>query len=180
MWTGFLPALTQKRHQLHHHLHHHQPSCKLTTSSVWAYQSLQNGRMVCHHWFACAMGLSTVPACQHARSVSVCQRIIPEVSVLPWMFPGGSRSPRCPEGQDIVPLCQIVQNPQDCTYGANWFVMMILVCFSLSCDGLLAVFVTINCFSLSLLVVLDLVLLWKTMCIASDWHFIIVHSWIMQ
>ena len=55
--------------------------------------------------------------CQHARSVPVCQRVIPEVSVLPCMFPGGSRSPRCPEGQDIVPLCQMAQNPQDCTYG---------------------------------------------------------------
>ena len=24
-----------------------------------------------------------------------------------------------PEGQDVVPLCQMAQNPQDCTYGAN-------------------------------------------------------------
>ena len=65
------------------------------------------------------MGLSTVPACQHASSVPTCQRVIPEVSVLfPGMFPGGSRSPRCPEGQDGVPLCQMAQNPQDCTYGA--------------------------------------------------------------
>ena len=86
--------------------------------------------------------------CQHAsqaRSVQTCQRVIPEVFVLPWMFPGGSSFPRCPEGQDIVPLCQMAQNPQDCTYGSDWFVMMVLVCFSLSCDGLLTVFVTINC-----------------------------------
>ena len=70
--------------------------------------------------------------CQHARcarSVPACQRVIPEVSVLPWTFPGSSRSPRCPEGQDIVPLCQMAQNPQDCTYGSDIFVMMILCVF---------------------------------------------------
>ena len=86
--------------------------------------------------------------CQHAKSVPVCQRVIPEVSVLPWTFPGGSSSPRCPEGQVILSLCQMAQNPQDSTYGTDLFVMMILVCFSLSCDGLLAVCVTINCFIL--------------------------------
>ena len=67
--------------------------------------------------------------CQHASMPEVCQacqRVIPEVSELPWTF---SRSPRCPEGQVIVPLCQMAQNPQDCTYGANWFVMMILYVF---------------------------------------------------
>ena len=81
----------------------------------------------------------------HARSVPACQRVIPEVFVLPWMFPGCSSCPRCPESQDVVPLCQMAQNPQDCTYGSDLFVMMILVWFSLSCGGLLAVFVTINC-----------------------------------
>ena len=84
------------------------------------------------------MGLSTVPACQpcqkcasmpampevcqhasHARSVPACQRVIPEVLVLPWTFPGGSSCPRCPEGQDVVPLCQMAQNPQDHTYGSD-------------------------------------------------------------
>ena len=148
VWTGLLPALTQKRHQLHHHLHHHQPSCKLTKSSVCVcHQSIQSERVVCHHWFACAMGLSTVPAaCHHARSVPAYQRVIPEVSVLPWTFPGGSRSPRCPEGQDIVPLCQMAQNPQDCTYGVAFTCNDDICVLSLSCDGLLAVFVTINCF----------------------------------
>ena len=101
----------------------------------------------------CTMGLSTVPVCQHARSVPACQRVILEVSALPWMFSGGSNSPRCPEGQVVVPLCKMVQNSQDCTYGSDLFVMMISVCFSLSCDGLLAVFVTINCYSLSLFIV---------------------------
>ena len=71
------------------------------------------------------MGLSTVPACQHARSVPVCQRVIPEVSVPPWTFPGGSKSPRCPEGQGLVPLCQMAQNSQDCFYGAILLVMMV-------------------------------------------------------
>ena len=87
------------------------PSSSLpTTSSVCASQSLQFERVVCHHWFACAMGLSTVPVCQHARGVPACRRVIPEVPVLPWMIPGGSSSPRCPEGQDVVWLCQMAQN----------------------------------------------------------------------
>ena len=67
------------------------------------------------------MGLSTVPAYvpvyQHARSVPACQMVIPEVTKLPWMFPEVPGGPRYPEGQDIVPLCQMAQNPQDCIYG---------------------------------------------------------------
>ena len=94
---------------------------------------------------ACAMGLSTVPVCQPCQKCASMPEGHPWSVVLPWMFPGGSSCPRCPEGQDIVPLCQMAQNPQDCTYGSDLFVMMILVCFTLSCDGLLAVFVTINC-----------------------------------
>ena len=82
--------------------------------------------------------------CQHARWARSAS--MPEGH--PWSvsFPG-CRCPRCPEGLDIVPLCQMaVQVPQDCTYGSDSFVMMIFDCFSLSCDGLLAVFVTIYCF----------------------------------
>ena len=129
-WTGLLPDLTQKCHQLHHHIHHHQPSCKPTTSSVCAIRVFSRMREWC-----VIIGLP-VPwvclLCQHARctrSVSVCQRVIPEVSVFPWTFPGGSSCPRCPEGQDIVPLCQMAQNLQDCTYGSDLFVMMILCVF---------------------------------------------------
>ena len=119
------------------------------------------------------MGLSTLPAvCHCTRSVSACQRVIPEVSVIPWMFPGGFRGPRCHEGQDIVPLCQMAQNPQDCTYGVAFICNDDICVLFLSCDSLLAVFVTINCFKvLSLLVVLDSVLLWKTICKVSVWHF---------
>ena len=106
---------------------------------------------LCHGSVYCASSMPAV--CQHARSVPACQSVIPKVSVLPWMFPGGSRGPRCPEGQDIVPLCQMAQNTQECTYGSDLFVMMILVYSSLSCEGLLAVFVTINCYSLSLFIV---------------------------
>ena len=121
-------------------------TCKLTTSSVCASRVFSRLREWC-----VIIGLPVPWVCQlcqcdsHARSVPASQRVIPEVSVLPWMFPGCSSSPRCPEGQDIVSLCQMAQNPQDCIYGSDLFVMMILVCFSLSCDGLLAVFVTINC-----------------------------------
>ena len=116
---------SEKTSTSHHHLHHHQPLCKLTTSvcAIRVYRLRE--------W--CVIISLSVPwvclLCQHASSVPSCQRVIPEVFVLPWTFPGGSRSPRCPEGQDMVPLCQMAQNPQDCTYGTNWFVMMILYVF---------------------------------------------------
>ena len=57
-----------------------------------------------------------------------------------------SRGPRWPKGQDIVPLCQMAQNPQDCTYGIVFTCNDDICVLSLSYDGLLAVFVTINCF----------------------------------
>ena len=55
--------------------------------------------------------------------------------------------PRCPEGLDVEPLCQMaVQVSQDCTHGSVYLFVKIFDSFTLSCDGLLAVFVTINCF----------------------------------
>ena len=72
------------------------------------------------------MGLSTVPVCQPCQKCASMSEGHPEVSVLPWTF---SRGPRCPEGQDIVPLCQMAQISQDCTYGSDLFVMMIFDCF---------------------------------------------------
>ena len=147
MWTGFLPALTQKRHQLHITIY-----ITIICCVNWPHLCVPIRVSRMREW--CVIISLPVPwvcllcqhANEHARSVPACQRVIPEVSVLPWTFPGGSRSPRCPEGQDIVPLCQMAQNPQDCTYGTISFVMMILVCFSLSCDGLLAVCINITCF----------------------------------
>ena len=38
---------------------------------------------MCHGSLYCA----SMSACQHARSVPACQRVIPEVSELPWTFP---------------------------------------------------------------------------------------------
>ena len=102
--------------------------------------------------------------CQHARGSSL-------KCLLPWTFPGGSSSPRCPEGQDTVPLCQMAQNPQDCTYGIVFTCNDDICVFSLSCDGQLAVCVTIDCF-IVLCVVLDLVWLWKTLCKVSDLAFL--------
>ena len=72
------------------------------------------------------MGLFTVPVCQPYQKCASVPEGHPEVSVLPWMFP---RGPRCPEGQDVVPLCQMAQ---DCTYGSDLFVMMVFECVLLS------------------------------------------------
>ena len=149
---------------------------KLTTSSVCASRVLSRVREWC-----VIIGLPVPWVCllcqhaSHARSVPVCQRVILEVFVLPWMFPGCSSCPRCPEGQDIVPLWQMAQNPQDCTYGSDLFVM----CFSLSCDGLLAVFVTINCLQAKCSLRLGFVMEDNmfSLCLA---FFIIVHSWTIQ
>ena len=118
---------------------------KPTTSSCVCQQSLPRLRewyvimvALCHGSVYCASMPAMLEVCQHARwsSWSVCASLD---------IPGCSSCPRCPEGQDIVPLCQMAQNAQDCTYGSDLFVMMILVCFTLSCDGQMAVFVTFNC-----------------------------------
>ena len=111
----FLSVLT---HISRHHKQH-QP-----VKPFWSHLpvSLQSTRLrglctsslvcLCHGSVYCASMCASMPeVCQHA------QRVIPEVSELPWMFPEIPRGPRCPEGQDIVPLCQMAQNPQDCTYG---------------------------------------------------------------
>ena len=79
------------------------------------------------------MGLSTVPACQKCASM-------PEGHPLSvWASLDIPEDPRCSEGQDVVPLCQMAQNPKDYTYGVILLEMMIFVLFYLSCDGLLAV-----------------------------------------
>ena len=68
----------------------------------------------------------------YCASMLACQKCASMPEGHPWGVWDSldvSRSPRCPEGQVIVPLCQMAQNPQDCTYGANWFVMMILYVF---------------------------------------------------
>ena len=114
--------------------------------------------------------------CQHARSVPACQRVILEVSELPWMF---SKSPRCPEGQVVVPLCQMAQNPQDCTYGSNWFVMMILCVFL---SHVMAYWLCLSplIVSLSLLIVKTWFSYGRQYVKSLYGVFIIVHSWIIQ
>ena len=72
VWTGSLPVLTQKMSSTSTSpyitiLIHHKP----TTSSVCASRVFQSERVVYHHWFACTMGLSTVPVCQPC--LEVCQ-----------------------------------------------------------------------------------------------------------
>ena len=112
---------------------HHQPHQHWETKHICVFQSQS-----LPDWGVCVSSL--VCLCQHARSVPACQRVIPEVSAS-LDVPEG---PRCPEGQDVVPLCQIAQNPQDCTYGTI-LLEMIFVLFYLSCDGLLAVGIVKRC-----------------------------------
>ena len=76
--------------------------------------------------------------CQHASMPEVCQHAR-GLSLKCLSFPEVPEGPRCPEGQDIVPLCQMAQNPQDCTYGVLFAWNDVNCLFFLSCDGLLAV-----------------------------------------
>ena len=131
VWTGLLPDLTQNINQnfIIYTIINHKPTdhiilCVPAASSrlreLWFIISLSIP-WVCLLSFQCVRWARSVPACQ-------------EMSQMSW-------SPRhcatVPDGKKL----------QDCTYGlVNLFVMMISVCFTLSCDGLLAVFVTIYCF----------------------------------
>ena len=99
---------------------------QLTTSFCVCQQSLPDWESgvsslvcLCHGSVYCASVPAMPEVCQHARgsSWSVCASL------------DISRGPRCPEGQDIVPLCQMAQTSQDCTYGSDLFVMMIFDCF---------------------------------------------------
>ena len=104
----FLSVLTQIYINLRNH--------KLTTTA-WSLKSTRvRGCVFIISLYA--MGLSTVPAC-----VPACQKCASVPEGHPWSdwasldVPEVPRCPRCPEGQDVVPLCQMAQNPQDCTYG---------------------------------------------------------------
>ena len=110
----------------HHFNHLNLINCETDHICVFQSQSLPDWGVgvsslvcLCHGSVCCA----SMPVCQHARSVPACQRVIPEVSELPWMVP---RGPRCPEGQDMVPLCQMAQNPHLWLYlwhgNFTWFV----------------------------------------------------------
>ena len=150
VWTGSLPALTQKMDQHQITIHHHlQPSLKLTTSSVCASRVFQIERAMysslvclCHGSVYCATSMpDELEVYQHA---SRC----PQMSWRPWRWatvPDGSYSSSFTKTVLMVSV--------------YLFVMMIFDSFTLSCDGLLAVFVTINCFksmySLFYIVLLD-------------------------
>ena len=128
-WGSFW-ALTQI-----HRCHINLRNCKLTTIA-WSLKSTRLrglwSSLVCMPWVC----LLCQHVCQHASMSEVCKHA--RGSSLKWLsFPGCSLrfpevpgGPRCPEGQDIVPLCQIAQNPQDCTYGVILLEMMIIACFT--------------------------------------------------
>ena len=65
---------------LNQHTHRHH---KLTTSSCVCQQSLPRLRVVCHHWLPVPWVCLLCQHTSHIRSVPACQRVIPEVCVLP-------------------------------------------------------------------------------------------------
>ena len=91
---------------------------------------------LCHGSVYCASMPAVPGVCQHARRSS--QKCL--------CFPGWF-----PDALDVLKaktLCHCarwLKIHKTVLMGSDLFVMMILVCFTLSCDGLLAVFVTINC-----------------------------------
>ena len=84
VWTGLLRALTAEKTSPAS-TSTSPSSCKLTTSvcAIRVYRLRERWSSLvclCHGSVYCA----SMPACQHARSVPACQRVIPEVSELPW------------------------------------------------------------------------------------------------
>ena len=65
--------------------------------------------------------------CQHASMPEVCTSMPEGHPWSVWASLDVSRGPRCPEGHDMVPLRQMAQSPQDCTYCAILLKMMIFV-----------------------------------------------------
>ena len=75
----------------------------------------------------------------------------PEVSVA--SLDVSQRSPDVLKAKTLCHCARWLKHPQDCTHGSVYLlVMMIFDCFTLSCDGLLAVFVTIYCFKVYIIV----------------------------
>ena len=105
----FLSILTQIL-LIHHKLH--QPEKPIWPHPVCEFEVYQSERAVpsslvclCHGSVYCASMCASMPVCQkcasmpegHSRSV--------------WASLKVPEGPRCPEGQDIVPLCQMAQKP---------------------------------------------------------------------
>ena len=152
-----------------HYIHHHHINISLLTTSscVSVNRVYQIERAVFRHQCACH-GSVIVPACQITRSVPACQRVHPDVLKAQTLC-------HCARWQQF----QFIR-----LY--SWFSLFVcddIDCFTLSCDGLLAVFVTIYCFivyfTVYFIVLVDQVSLWKTLCIVSV-DLVIVHSLIIQ
>ena len=105
------------------------------TTSMCSSQSLPDWG-VCVSSLVCAMGLSTVPACQHARSVPACQRVIPEVFELTWM---NQRALDVLKAKTWCHCARWLKTHKTVLMVQFLLEMMIFVLFYLSCDGLLAV-----------------------------------------
>ena len=69
-------------------------------------------------WVCLLCQHASMPACQHARSVPACHRVIPEVSELPWML---SEVLDCLKAKTWCHCARWLKISQDCTYGAISF-----------------------------------------------------------
>ena len=103
--------------------HHTSPS---PSTINWPHRPVCTSR-VFPEWESCVFIISLLPVpwvCPLCQLVyQMCQRCASMPEGHPWSDCASldsSRCPRCPEGLDIVPLCQMaVQDPQDCTYGLD-------------------------------------------------------------
>ena len=93
-----------------------KPENHKPTTTAWSLKSTRLrgwwSSLVCMPWVC----LLCQHVCQHASVPGVCQNARGS-SQKCLSFPEVPEGPRCPESQDVVPLCQMAQNPQDCTYG---------------------------------------------------------------
>ena len=137
-----------------HHTHHHpvywpHHLCVPAESSrlrelVFIIGCLYHGSVYC-------ASMPPVP-----ESVPACQRVILKCLCFPGHFP---EVPDVLKAKTLCHCARWLKHHKTVLMVQILFVMMIFDCFTLSCDGLLAVFVTINCFksiySLFYIVLLD-------------------------
>ena len=149
----------------------HHPVCAIRVFPEWE-SCVSSLVCLCHGSVYCASVPAMPEVCQHARGSSLkC-----------LCFPG--RFLEVPAVLDVLKaktLCHCarwLKIHKTVLMAQIYLLVMILVCFSLSCDGLLAVFVTINCLQSKTILRLGFVMEDNMISLCFG-IFIIVHSWII-